>query len=266
MSDSLFDDVANVQFRNELTGSNTNSYKRPTNSLSSTTDSEGGKSTDNLRTIREILGPNLESIDIIYVTSFETRALFQLAQSAVSDALQKSPRTLYRYSPWANAVAPDFVCKLHWKDGKTGELAMTYGYICFQDHDGTHWWSRFTMPSELNLASVRGTLGFQPGRGYYIDGHVMPPMGRPIAPEANGGKVPPSHHIWLQVGEDKVLVQALEKLVNKPVSAVGELKKQSQHVTGSVPSGENYLAQGFKLAVAKPDDGKTQDPRRAIRD
>jgi hypothetical protein len=150
-----FDAINKVQFTNELeTGK---SIKLPINRLCDTRDEEGGVSVENKKTIRELLGPDLKSIAVVHATQFETRALFNTAQQAVAEVLQKSPRTLYRYSPWANAVTPDFICRLNWADGKTGELAMTYGYVCFQDHSGKHWWTRFTMPSELNPTTEKGS-------------------------------------------------------------------------------------------------------------
>jgi hypothetical protein len=232
---------SNSTFRDEATGvifvdetkqqqatfANQNSLVR----LSDTKDSKGGESAANTKTIRQILGPDLQSITVIYVAPVETCERFSLARDAFSDALQKSPTTIYRYEPWANAVHPEFIGRINYSDGKTGDLALSYGYLCFQDHQGKHWWARFTMPSDLNLEKIDGVLGFEAGNGYFL--------------EKAGG-----HRIWLRPSENKLLVRQLQELLNKPVVVTGELRRIPKNVVTSIPSGADYFAYGFTIAPA----------------
>jgi len=226
---SVWDEANHLEFLNEIALANS----APQNStiLCPTSDQQGGESKSNSQTIRAVLGPSLKSISVLKVGNFETRDRFSLAQQAISDALQKSPKTLYRHQPWANAVKPDFVARLNYSGGKTGDLFMTYGYLCFQDESGTHWWTRFTMPQEQNLAQVRGLLGFESPHGYYIERMD-------------------DHRIWLQVTEAKGLVRDLQTLLGKSVVAEGELRTVPKHVTMNIPSGADYMPYGFTVRKA----------------
>jgi len=227
---SAWDETLHLEFINEI--SPTDSAPAVSNRLCRSNDRQGGDSKANTQTIRALLGPTLKSISVLKVGNFETHDRFSLAQQAIADALQKSPKTLYRYEPWANAVKPDFIARLNYADGKTGELAMTYGYLCFQDKSGTHWWTRFTMPQELNLTQVKGLLGFESPHGYYIER-------------------PDDHRIWLQVAEAKGLVHDLQELTGKSVVAEGELRTVPKNVTMNIPSGADYLLYGFTVRNAE---------------
>jgi hypothetical protein len=227
MNQKVWDESINVDFINQLAPRP--SILPSTNRLCATTDSQGGVSEPNTKTIREFLGPELKSIDILQVTNFETHDLFYVARQAVSNALQKSPKTVFRYEPWANAVNPDYVGRLNYSDGKTGEILATDGYICFQDHEGKHWWARFTSPEDLNLRTIHGVVGFESGRGYFIDEKS-------------------DHRIWLQMTENKLLVRDLQGLMNKSATVTGELRRVPKNVTTSIPAGADYFVYGFTIA------------------
>jgi hypothetical protein len=126
-----------------------------TNALCRGASYEGGVSRSNTKTIRECVGPNLRKVVILWVKNFETHDLFGLAKQAINSAFEKSPKSIYAYQPWANAVSPEFIARLEYANGKTGELEMAYGYICFQDESGKHWWTRYTDPSDLNAPAPR---------------------------------------------------------------------------------------------------------------
>jgi hypothetical protein len=125
-----------------------------TNTLCRGASYEGGVSKSNTKTIRECIGPNLRKVVVLSVQNFETHDLFGLAKQAIDDALDKSPKTIYAYTPWANAVSPMFVARLEYANGKTGELEMAYGYMCFQDENGKHWWTRFASAIDLNAPAT----------------------------------------------------------------------------------------------------------------
>lgn len=221
---SEFDAVNQVEFVNEL--------KKPAvrahdDNLCGGAKSVGGEMTQNSKSLRECLGKDLKRITIEWVAPAETRDLFNLGVHCISDALQKSPKTLYGYQPWANKVAPEFVGHLHYASGKVGALEVAYGYIAFQDANGKYWWSRFTSPDDLNLTHIVGTLRFQ--AGCYII-------------RCANGKV-----VWLQISENKILARQMENLAGKTVEAVGELRRMPENVTGSIPKGVMYLANGFTI-------------------
>ena len=127
---------------------------QPANRLCATKDSEPGVSVGNTINVRDFLGLKLKSIAITQMTNFESHEKFELAKGTIVELLQKSPKTRYRYEPWANAVHADFIAQINYSDGKTGELRCTYGYLCIQDHDGKHWWMRMTAPEDLNPTPV----------------------------------------------------------------------------------------------------------------
>jgi hypothetical protein len=110
---------------------------------------------------------------------------------------------------------------------------MTYGYICFQDHEGKHWWARLTSPGDLNLKRIHGVIGFESGHGFFIDEHN-------------------DHRIWLQMTESKLLVRDLQGLVNKSAIVTGELRRVPKNVTTSIPSGADYFVYGFSVVPAVP--------------
>jgi hypothetical protein len=228
---TIWDETLNLEFINEM--SLANSAPPLSNRLCQTSDQSGDLKT-NTKTIRALLSPALKSISILEVGQFETHERFSLAHEAIADALQKSPKTLYRYEPWANAVKPEFVARLNYSDGKCGQFSMAYGYVCFQDESGLHWWTRFTVPNELNLTQVKGSLGFEPGHGYYV-------------------ARPDGHRVWLQVTEAKVLVHDLQTLMGKSVIAEGEVRTVPMNVTMAIPSGSDYLLYGFSIRNAEPD-------------
>jgi hypothetical protein len=122
----------------------------PLNGLCSNAKSGSGEVKQNAGTIREFLGPNLKRITVLWAEPVETHALFFLAQQAISEALEKSPKNLYSYQPWANKVSPQFIARLEYANDKSGDLQLANGYVCFEDESGTHWWTRFTIPSDLN--------------------------------------------------------------------------------------------------------------------
>ncbi|HEY9756737.1 MAG TPA: hypothetical protein V6C97_16330 [Oculatellaceae cyanobacterium] len=216
-----------VKFVNELK-LDTGNQPEPQNRLCTATASEGGVSISNQKTLREFLGPNLESIAIQRVTNFETHDKFSLAKEAIEEALQKSPKTLYRYEPWANAVHADFVARLNYSRGRSGALKMTYGYICLQDENGKHWWARFTSLTDLNLTQKTGVLKFESPNGYSIT-------------DNNG------HRIWLQMSEDKILVRRLDSLLSKQITVSGELMQRPERTHGNFPPGADYFANGFQM-------------------
>lgn len=201
---------------------------QPKNRICDSPDSQGGVTQTNDQTIRQLLGPKLESITIKQVTNFETHDKFSLARETIEDIMQKSPKCLYRYEPWSNAIQADFVAQLNYENGKTGELRCTPGYVCFQDAQGTHWWARFTMPGELNLQSRTGVLSFVSPHGYCLT-------------------EPNEHRIWLRVAEDKVFIKKLELMNSKKVTVTGEIRRQSKNSTSAVPGGEDYFAYGFTI-------------------
>jgi hypothetical protein len=164
----------------------------------------------------------------LQVTNFETLTRFYIATEAIANILQKSPKILFRHEPWANSVNPDYVGRLNFADGKSGEILATDSYICFQDHDGKRWWARFASPEDLNLITIQGTLKFESGHGAFIE-------------EKSG------HRIWLQTTENKVLVRELQALLNSTVIVTGELRKVPFNVTMSIPAGANYFSYGFTI-------------------
>jgi hypothetical protein len=186
----------------------------------------GGEAKGNAGTIKEALGAPLKHIEVLWTAPFETRLRFQTAVDAIADALQTSPKQLYRYQPWANQVLPEFIARLQYADGKTGEFEMAYGYVCFQDAHGIHWWTRFTDPSDINLTQVRGKLQFD--KGYQV---------------STGG----AGQIWLKTAEDKELLKKLQTLTGKNVIAKGQLRKVPKNVTTSMPRGASYLKDGFTI-------------------
>ena len=226
---SAWDETLHLEFIDEISPGDSTP---PPNRLCRKSDEHAGGSKSNTQTIRALLGPTLKSVSVLKVGQFDTYDRFSLAREAITDALQKSPKTLYSYEPWANAVKPEFIARLNYSDRKKGELEMTYGYLCFQDKSGKHWWTRFTMPQELNLTQVKGLLGFEAGHGYYIERSD-------------------SHRIWLRVAESKSMVHDLEALMGKSVVAEGELRTVPMNVTMNVPSGADYLLYGFTFRSAE---------------
>lgn len=126
------------------------------NRLCSTKDVEGGVSKENKVSVRNFLGPKLKSITITEVRSTigETHDKFGAAKGHLIDLFAKSPRSIFRYEPWANAIQADIVGRINYLDGKSGEFRCADGYLCLQDHDGKHWWMRMTSPSDLNQVPV----------------------------------------------------------------------------------------------------------------
>ncbi|HEY9685174.1 MAG TPA: hypothetical protein V6C86_26610 [Oculatellaceae cyanobacterium] len=224
---STSEKLPSMKFVNELKLDTVNQLE-PKNRLCAATDSEGGVIISNQKTLREFLGPSLESIAIQLVTNFETHDKFSLAKEAIEEALQKSPKILYRYEPWANAVHADFIARLNYSHGRSGELRLTYGYICLQDENGKHWWARFTSPTDLNLTQRTGVLRFESPHGYSIT-------------ENNG------HRIWLQMSEDKILVRRLDSLLSKEITVSGELIQRTEGTQGNFPPGADYFANGFQI-------------------
>lgn len=71
-----------------------------------------------------------------------------------------------------------------------------------------------------------GILRFEPGRGYYLE------MG------TKGGK----GLVWLQISENKILVQRLASFVGSEIKVAGCLQRMPTNVRGSIPSGDLYLS------------------------
>lgn len=204
--------------------------KSPPTCLGEKSKSKDGDVISNKGTIKEFLGPDLQSISVNWVAPFETQLRFQLAVSEISDALLKSPKRLYSYEPWDNSVKPDFLGTLNFKNGKTGKIYLSAGYLCVAV-GGKFQWMRFTDSSDLNLVEDSGVLRFVAGNGYFIE---------------NG-----QSRIYLQVAEQKPLIRQLESLLGKRVRVQGELRKVPSNVGMIFPKLANYFRYGFTLEEAR---------------
>jgi hypothetical protein len=87
-------------------------------------------------------------------------------------------------------------------------------------------------------AEVRGRLHFQEGQGYFISVKSR---------EHPGGE----NRVWLFISENKVLVRKLDGLVEKNVTANGELEQMPENVRAIVPPHGMYLRDMPEIEEAK---------------
>lgn len=87
-------------------------------------------------------------------------------------------------------------------------------------------------------AEVRGTLHIDTGRGYFISVKFRDQAKR-------------ESRVWLQVSENKILVEQLAGLTGKEVLAKGNLEQMPENVVGaSVPPLGIYLRLNFEIEHA----------------
>src|ERR1043165_5758472 len=103
---------------------------------------KGGKDTRTNKTIRELLGPDVQRIKIHYYS--KRWGSFEQAKSHLLWLLaaRSQDGTMYRYQPWAEAVSPSIIATIEYKRAK-GELEVggVGAHLCFQDEKGLHWWT-----------------------------------------------------------------------------------------------------------------------------
>jgi len=85
---------------------------------------------------------------------------------------------------------------------------------------------------------VHGMLHFQEGQGYFIS--------------VKSRQLPGAENrVWLHISENKVLARQLEGLVEKNVTAKGELEQMPENVRASVPPHGMYLRDMPQIEEAK---------------
>ena len=108
----------------------------------------GDRVNDAQRSISELFGAMTE-IDVHqFGASFVD---FSAVQMYVQSQLAQRPRTLYRYSAWAEATplaGSGVVGTIRFAAGSVGRLEATGIHLCIEDASGVYWWIRLA-PSDV---------------------------------------------------------------------------------------------------------------------
>ena len=108
----------------------------------------GSRANDARLSISELFGAVTEVDVHQFGTSFVD---FEAVQNYVHAQLAQRPRTLYRYSAWAEATplaGSGVVGTIRFATGSEGRFEATGIHLCIEDGSGVYWWIRLA-PSDV---------------------------------------------------------------------------------------------------------------------